>query len=201
MQAILDKFRHPDLSGQALTTEIQNLRQIQTQGWNPHLFEGLFANSSHLDELKRNPQHYGRILGDHDPIDANNGIHILLDADRTRILELTPFAFSQLLAHQHQGVPEAKIKTGESVWAFRQRLTQNKDNSSFLRKLWPRVSHSRSTSQIIATSPQVGHIRAVAEKDTPQDQTAVGIECIVGRIHHRNQYSTGWRIRLGLSLC
>ena len=131
MRTILDNFRHPNLSGQALTTEIKNLRQIQEQGWNPHLFEGLFANSSHLDELKRNPQHYGRILGDQDSIDAKNGIHILLDADRTRILELTPFAFSQLLTHQDRGVPEAKIQMGESVWAFRQRLTQNKDNSSF----------------------------------------------------------------------
>ena len=85
--------------GRALTEEIRNLRQIQEQGWNPSLFEGLFLNSSHLEELKRNPHHYGRILGDHDPVDSEKGIHVLLDADKTRILELPPFAFSLLLAH------------------------------------------------------------------------------------------------------
>ena len=38
MRTILDNFRRPDLSGQALTEEIRNLRQIQEQGWNPSLF-------------------------------------------------------------------------------------------------------------------------------------------------------------------
>ena len=103
IRTILDNFRCPDLSGPALTEEIRNLRQIQEQGWNPSLFEGLFLNSSHLEELKRNPHHYGRILGDHDPVDPEKGIHVLLDADKTRILELPPFAFSQLLAHQARG--------------------------------------------------------------------------------------------------
>jgi formylglycine-generating enzyme required for sulfatase activity len=118
MRTILDNFRRPDLSGPALTEEIHNLRQIQEQGWNPSLFEGLFLNSSHLEELKRNPHHYGRILGDHDPVDSEKGIHVLLDADKTRILELPPFAFSQLLAHQAQGVPDARIQVVEGVWAF-----------------------------------------------------------------------------------
>jgi formylglycine-generating enzyme required for sulfatase activity len=118
IRTILDNFRHPDLSGPALTEEIRNLRQIQEQGWNPSLFEGLFLNSSHLEELKRNPNHYGRILGDHDPVDPEKGIHVLLDAGKTRILELPPFAFSQLLAHQAHGVPDARIQVGEGVWAF-----------------------------------------------------------------------------------
>ena len=33
-------------------------------------------------------------------------------------MELSPFAFSQLLAHQTQGVPDARIRVGEDVWAF-----------------------------------------------------------------------------------
>lgn len=118
IRTILDNFRRPDLSGPALTEEIRNLRQIQEQGWNPSLFEGLFLNSSHLEELKRNPHHYGRILGDHDPVDPDKGIHVLLDAGKTRILELPPFAFSQLLAHQPQGVPDARIQVAEGIWAF-----------------------------------------------------------------------------------
>ena len=118
IRTILDNFGRPDLSGPALTEEIRNLRQIQEQDWSPSLFEGLFLNSSHLQELKRNPHHYGRILGDHDPVDPEKGIHILLDAGKTRILELPPFAFSQLLAHQAQGVPDARIQVAEGIWAF-----------------------------------------------------------------------------------
>ena len=118
VRTLLDNFRRPDLSGPALTEEIRNLRQIQEQGWNPSLFEGLFLNSSHLEELKRNPHHYGRILDDHDPVDPEKGIHVLLDAGKTRILELPPFAFSQLLAHQAQGVPDARIQVAEGIWAF-----------------------------------------------------------------------------------
>jgi hypothetical protein len=118
IRTILNSFQRPDLSGQALTEEIRNLHQIQDEGWSPSLFEGLLLNSSHLTELKSNPQHYGRLLADHDQADPAKGIHLLLDADKTRILELPHFAFSQLLAHQSRGIPEAKIKTGEGVWAF-----------------------------------------------------------------------------------
>jgi formylglycine-generating enzyme required for sulfatase activity len=118
IQTILANFRRPDLSGPALTEELRNLRQIQQQGWNPSLFEGLFLNSTHLEELKRNPQHYGRILSDDESVDPEKGIHVLLDADKTRILELPPFAFSSLLAHQTKGVPDARIQVAEGVWAF-----------------------------------------------------------------------------------
>ena len=135
MRTILANFRRRDLSGPSLSEEIRNLRQIQEQGWNPSLFEGLFLNSSHLEELKLNPHHYGRILGDHDVVDPEKGIHVLLDADKTRIVELAPFAFSQLLAHQAQGVPDATIHVGEGVWAFpilenRARRSPAKDKSA-----------------------------------------------------------------------
>ncbi len=123
VQTILENLRRPDLGGPALTEEIRNLRQIQDQGWNPSLFEGLLGNSSHLNELKRNPQVYGRILGDHDPVDPEKGIHVLLDADRTRILEVSPFAFQQLLTHQVRGIPEAKIQVTDGIWALPTRVT------------------------------------------------------------------------------
>jgi hypothetical protein len=117
IQTILQNFGRPNLSGPALTEEIRNLRQIQEQGWNPSLFEGLLLNSSHLEELRKKPHHYGRILNDHDQMDPN-GIHVVLDADRMRILEILPFAFSQLLEHQEKGVPHARMQVGEVVWAF-----------------------------------------------------------------------------------
>jgi len=118
IQTILGNLARPGMDGASLTEEIRNLRQIQEQGWNPSLFEGLMLNSSHMAELKRNPHHYGRILDDRDPVDPAQGIHILLDADKTRVLELTPFAFSQLLANQASGVPDARMQLGDGIWAF-----------------------------------------------------------------------------------
>ena len=59
MRTILDNFRSPHLSGPALTEEIRNLPQIQEQGSNPSLFEGLFLDRSHLEELNRNPHRCG----------------------------------------------------------------------------------------------------------------------------------------------
>ncbi len=118
IQTILGNLSRPGMDGASLTEEIRNLRQIQEQGWNPRLFEGLMLNSTHLAELKRNPHHYGRILDDRDPVNPAQGIHILLDADKTRVLELTPFAFSQLLANQASGVPGARMQLGDGVWAL-----------------------------------------------------------------------------------
>ena len=117
-RAILENLRRPDLAGSALTEEVRNLRQIQQQGWDASLFEGLLSHSTHLVELKRNPHHYGRLLDDHDPIDPEKALYVLLDADRPRLLELTPFAFSQLLSHQARGVPEADVRVADGVWAY-----------------------------------------------------------------------------------
>jgi CheY-like chemotaxis protein len=74
IQTILGNLARPGMDGASLTEEIRNLRQIQEQGWNPSLFEGLMLNSTHLTELKRNPHHYGRILDDRDPVDPTRGI-------------------------------------------------------------------------------------------------------------------------------
>jgi hypothetical protein len=68
MRAILKNLAQPDLSGPKLTEEIRNLKQIQEQGWNTNLFEGLLANCAHLDELKRNPTQYGDLIDDHSSI-------------------------------------------------------------------------------------------------------------------------------------
>jgi formylglycine-generating enzyme required for sulfatase activity len=47
-----------------------------------------------------------------------DGIHVLIDADPLRVLELTPFAFAALLANQSQGVPGAEIQAKADIWAF-----------------------------------------------------------------------------------
>ena len=113
----LQRLGEPALDGPTLTFEIRNLRCIQAQGWEPTLFEGLLRNSSHWNELKSRPQHYGRVLDAQAMIDPD-GIHVLIDADPLRVLELTPFAFANLLADQSQGVPGAEIQAKADIWAF-----------------------------------------------------------------------------------
>ena len=113
----LQRLGEPALDGPTLTAEIRNLRSIQQQGWEPTLFEGLLRNSSHWNELKSRPQHYGRVLDAQAKIDLD-GIHVLIDADPLRVLELTPFAFAALLANQSQGVPGAEIQAKADIWAF-----------------------------------------------------------------------------------
>ncbi len=157
MQTILEDLRLPNLSGPALTEEVGKLRQMQDQGWTPSLFEGLLANSWHREQLKRNPQMYGRLLGDHDLVDPSNGLHVLLDVDKTRILELSPFAFSHLLAHQARGIPEARIQASEGVWAF---LKQEKAVLASPLTYW--------TSWNFPTAPQDGN-RVSDPLEVPRD--------------------------------
>jgi formylglycine-generating enzyme required for sulfatase activity len=117
IRVTLERLGEPALDGRALTDEIRNLRSIQAQGWEPTLFEGLLRNSSHWDELKSRPHHYGRVLDAHALIDRD-GIHVLIDAEPLRVLELTPFAFAALLAGQSDGVPRAEIQATTDIWAF-----------------------------------------------------------------------------------
>jgi hypothetical protein len=102
IRAVLANLSHPNLDGASLTNEIGELQGIRAQGWDLTLFDGLLANSSHWDELHRNPQNYGRVLQDIDPV-TQDKIHLIIDADRTRLLELPHYAFSSLLAHQAVG--------------------------------------------------------------------------------------------------
>jgi formylglycine-generating enzyme required for sulfatase activity len=117
IRMMLQRLGEPALDGPALTAEIRNLRSIQQQGWEPTLFEGLLRNSSHWNELKSRPQHYGRVLEAQAMIDPDE-IHVLINADPLRVLELTPFAFAALLANQSQGVPGAEIQAKADIWAF-----------------------------------------------------------------------------------
>ena len=47
-----------------------------------------------------------------------DSIHVLIDSDSTRVLELTPYAFSQLLAGQAVGAPKAELVSAQDVWAM-----------------------------------------------------------------------------------
>jgi len=117
IRTALDNLGRPNLDGPTLTQEIRNLQEIRSQGWEPTLFEGLLGNSSHREELHRNPQNYGRILSGPEAVNRDS-IHVLIDTDSTRVLELTPYAFSQLLAGQAVGAPKAEVISAQDVWAM-----------------------------------------------------------------------------------
>jgi formylglycine-generating enzyme required for sulfatase activity len=118
IRTILANLGHPALPGPELTREMTELRQIYEQGWVPNLFEGILRNSSHWQELRRNPKQYGRMLGDHDPVDPENGMHLLIDKDKTRILELPASSLAFLLSNQSVGIPAAEVRAAQEIWAF-----------------------------------------------------------------------------------
>ena len=117
IRTTLEHISQPGLDGPSLTREVQNLRDIQAHGWNPSLFEGIIRNSTHWEELRRHPQNYGRVLDDQATLDGNS-IRLLIEPDRMRVLELTPFSFASLLAKQPRGVPSARIQSSTDIWAF-----------------------------------------------------------------------------------
>src|SRR5437016_2223031 len=81
IRTVLDNLGRPNLDGPSLTQEIRNLQAIRASGWEPTLFEGLLANSSHWKELHRNPQNYGRILSGAEALNRDS-VHVLIDLDK-----------------------------------------------------------------------------------------------------------------------
>ena len=118
IRSILTNLGRPALPGPELTREMTELRQIYEQGWVPNLFEGLLRNSTHLQELRRNPKQYGRMLADNEAVDPENGMHLLIEKDATRILELPAASLALLLSNQAVGIPSAEVRTGQDIWAF-----------------------------------------------------------------------------------
>jgi hypothetical protein len=118
IRTILANLGRPGVPGPELTREMTELRQIYEQGWVPNLFEGLLRNSTHLEELRKSPTAYGRILGDHEPVNPENGMHLLLEKDKARILEMPAASLALLLGNQPKGVPGAEVCAGQDVWAF-----------------------------------------------------------------------------------
>jgi hypothetical protein len=107
----------PDLQGSELDSHIRNLRSIKQNGYDYALFEGLLRQSTHWEDLKTKPQNYGLVLDDRGKM-RPDGVHIFIDADKTRILELTPFAFHALLAKQRGDGQSSTATCSSDVWAF-----------------------------------------------------------------------------------
>jgi hypothetical protein len=118
IRTALENLSLPNLDGPTLDQEIRNIKEIRDQGWEPELFEGLLANSSHWKELQLHPENYGaRILTGPEPVNRGS-IQVLIDADTTRVLELPLFSFSRLLAQQAVGAPKAEVVSAQDIWAM-----------------------------------------------------------------------------------
>jgi hypothetical protein len=118
IRTILSNLGRPGVPGPSLTREMNELRQIFEQGWVPNLFEGVLRNSTYLEELRRNPSAFGRILRNDEKVDPANGMHLLVYDDATRILELPAASLALLLANQSTGIPIAEMRSAKDVWAF-----------------------------------------------------------------------------------
>jgi len=117
LQVALGGLSRRDLGVADFTTHIKNLMDLKQNGWSPALYQGLIERSLHWAELCKNPSHYGAILDDHQKLDPSK-LHVFIDADNTRILELTPFALHALLARQRDAEPKTTIRSSTDVWAF-----------------------------------------------------------------------------------
>jgi hypothetical protein len=107
----------PDLAASELDGHIRNLHSIRQNNYDYALFEGLLRQSAHWEDLKTKPQNYGLVLDDQGKM-RPDGVHIFIDADKTRILELTPFAFHPLLAKQRGNSQISTATCISDVWAF-----------------------------------------------------------------------------------
>ena len=129
IRTILGNLSQPSVPGPEMTREMAELRQIYEQGWVPNLFEGILRNSSHLGELRRNPATFGRILRNDEKVDPASGMmHLLIDKDMTRILEVPAASMALLLSNQAVGVPSAEVKAGQDIWAFPSSKERRADN-------------------------------------------------------------------------
>lgn len=118
MKAVLAKLHQPNLSPKQLDEEMSNLYAMRSYGREPFLAEGLIANSHWYDQLRSRPNLYGRVLQDHEKPRAES-FYLFIDADKTRLLEISPFALQQLLAGQKKGTPASHVIGRKDLFATR----------------------------------------------------------------------------------
>lgn len=119
---VLEVLKRPLTDTTVLEDVIREFQEMQRQGYNAALFEGLFSSNPYYADIKRKPQNFGRVLGAGDTLDQNM-IKLFIDMDQTKILELSPFALQQLLQSQ-QSVDDALISSGSDIWSLPQRSVQ-----------------------------------------------------------------------------
>ena len=118
MRAVLAKLQLPSLRPQELEEEIANLYAMRSYGREPFLAQGLLVNSQWYDQLRAKPNLYGRVLADRD-VTSPDCFYMFIDADKTRLLEVSPFALQQLLGGQANGAAATKLIGSEDLFAQR----------------------------------------------------------------------------------
>ena len=115
IRTILANLSRPAVPGPELTREMNELHQIYEQGWASDLFEGILRNSTHWEELRRSPRPSADILGDHEPLNPHS-MHLLIDKDKARILQMPVASLALLLGNQKVGVPQAEVKAASRIF-------------------------------------------------------------------------------------
>ena len=131
MATIVTDLRRTDLDGPTLTEHIRTFHGMKDYDYTPALFEGLLSGSVHWDELKRHPQNYGTVLSDAQDVDPSK-IHVFIDADKTRILELAPITLHTLLEKQIAPGGAADFRGALDIWALPQATAALPDWTSSL---------------------------------------------------------------------
>lgn len=119
LREVLGQLSAPMNGPDNVGTLVRELRSFGEQGYRPTLFELVFQHNHYFEDLKRNPHHYGRVLEPGDAIHRDKA-PVFLEADGTRVLELSPFALHKLL--EGQGAPPPSRMAG--VRALLERLDQ-----------------------------------------------------------------------------
>lgn len=95
-----------------------------------------------------------------------DGIHVLIDSEPLRVLELTPFAFAALLGNQTHGVPGAEIQARADIWAFptadRRKGIAGSTNVPINPDLMPDTSRAREARRTIVSAGKIGAVDSEA---------------------------------------
>jgi len=123
IEEVVGELRMPGVDGIILQRLVREVKELQEHRYNPMFFDGLLANSSHYDQLKSNPENYGRLL-DHNAEVAPGHFPVFVDFEKsgdTRILEVSPVALQALLSSPEKEGAAAQFMANPGaltdVWA------------------------------------------------------------------------------------
>ena len=162
MKAVLGKLHTPNLSPKELQEEISNLYAMRNYGREPFLAEGLLVNSQWYEQLRQSPNLYGRVLQDRD-VPSAECFYMFIDTEKTRMLEVSPFALQQLLSNQSKGAPEAKIIGQQDVFAERVGTVVSKDSKDSSNDV-------KGASKKIIAPPPLPSSKTVVQVLSPEDE-------------------------------
>lgn len=117
VQKITDALRMPGLSGGEVAKLIREFNAMKEHQYFPAFFQGMLEVSNRYQEFVRNPGDFGDVKNDHEKL-RKDRLHIFIDADKTRIVEIPPHILAYLLDGVPAGASPARMVSGESIWAL-----------------------------------------------------------------------------------